>query len=161
MTMTLVETITVGSGGAASIEFTGIPQTGKDLLIVLSYRSSFSDTVRTLNIYPNGDTTGVSTILLEGLGSSVQSFSGGDSFGRVNGSTSTANTFSSTTGYFSNYTSGSAKSFTVDAVTENNATSANAGIVAGLWNKTSPITSLKFDAATTLEHTTASLYIIS
>ena len=41
MAYTLIETITVGSGGASSIEFTGIPQeTGADLVVRLSARQS-------------------------------------------------------------------------------------------------------------------------
>ena len=40
MAMTLVSTTTVPSGGAASIEFTNIPQTGKDLLLVCSLRQT-------------------------------------------------------------------------------------------------------------------------
>jgi hypothetical protein len=42
-TMVKIDTVTVGSGGAASIEFTNIPQTYTDLQIVLSARSATSD----------------------------------------------------------------------------------------------------------------------
>ena len=40
MGMQLIEHIEVGSGGAASIEFTGIDQTGQDLLLKVSSRNS-------------------------------------------------------------------------------------------------------------------------
>jgi hypothetical protein len=36
----LIATTTVGSGGAASIDFTGIPQTYTDLFLVSSLRSN-------------------------------------------------------------------------------------------------------------------------
>ena len=35
-----IQTVTVGSGGAASIDFTSIPQTYTDLKIVLSARTN-------------------------------------------------------------------------------------------------------------------------
>ena len=40
MTMTLVETVTIGSGGASIIEFASVPQTATDLLVVMSLRKS-------------------------------------------------------------------------------------------------------------------------
>ena len=39
-TYTLISSVTVGSGGAASIEFTSIPSTYTDLVLKLSARSS-------------------------------------------------------------------------------------------------------------------------
>jgi len=40
MTMTHISTVQVGAGGAASINFTSIPQTGTDLALVMSGRLS-------------------------------------------------------------------------------------------------------------------------
>ena len=42
VTHNLISTITVGSGGAASIDFTSIPQTYTDLLVKISLRAVFS-----------------------------------------------------------------------------------------------------------------------
>ena len=39
-TMVKLQTVTVGSGGASSIDFTNIPQTYTDLKIVLSARTN-------------------------------------------------------------------------------------------------------------------------
>jgi hypothetical protein len=54
----------------------------------------------------------------------------------------TANTFGNTSIYIPNYRSSAAKSFSVDAVTENNATLAYQNIQAGLWNNSAAITSI-------------------
>lgn len=40
MTMSLIQTVTVGVGGAESIQFTSIPQDGTDLLVLASLRST-------------------------------------------------------------------------------------------------------------------------
>ena len=40
MTYTLISTVTVGAGGAASIDFNSIPGTYTDLLLVVSVRST-------------------------------------------------------------------------------------------------------------------------
>ena len=42
-TMTPIQTVTVGSGGAANITFSNIPQTYTDLVIKISARSNRSD----------------------------------------------------------------------------------------------------------------------
>ena len=75
MAMTLVSTTTVPSGGAASIEFTGIAGTGKDLLLLLSARGADSE----LRLTFNSDTGANYTHRrLQGNGSTVSSslFSG-------------------------------------------------------------------------------------
>ena len=52
VTYKLIETVTVGSGGAASIEFSSIPQTYTDLKVVYSLRSTNSSVI--LDIQFNG-----------------------------------------------------------------------------------------------------------
>jgi hypothetical protein len=59
--------------------------------------------------------------------------------------TATANTFGNTEFYIPNYTSSNYKSFSVDGVTENNATAAFA-LYAGLWSNTAAITSFRLNA---------------
>jgi hypothetical protein len=44
--------------------------------------------------------------------------------------------------YIPNYAGSSNKSVSIDAVTENNATAAEANLVAGLWSSTAAITSI-------------------
>ena len=169
MALQLVSTVTVGSGGAASIEFTGIPQTGKDLLLLLSTRSASSNVYSTLTVSINSDfTLGRHTYRqLYGTGSSVASDNGalfGGYVGEVTGANATANTFGNASVYFTNYTGSTQKSFSVDGVTENNATQAFANILAGNYNQTTAVTSLFIDVYDTTnfaQHSTASLYIIS
>ena len=55
----LIETVTVGSGGAASIEWTAINQDGQDLVIVLSSRNGEAVTNVSSTIQINGVTPGV------------------------------------------------------------------------------------------------------
>jgi len=167
MTMELVSTITVGSGGAASIEFTGIPGDGKDLQIVLSSRSTSAGTLGLIKIngVSSGGAAGYTHKFLAGSGSSA--FSGGDSFYAraffANRTASTANTFGNSVIYLPNYTSTVNKSWSSDSVEENNGTDAYAAIIAGSFTSTSAITSLSVlhESGDLVQHSTASLYIIS
>lgn len=162
--MELIQTVTVGSGGAASIEFgTGgtIPQTYTDLLIVVSARSNRSATFDNIRIMPNGATSGVSSRMLYGSGSSASSFTEAYISGYTNGNTATSSTFGNSSIYIPNYTSSAQKSFSMDSVSENNATAASQAISAGLWTGTTAITSIildQGDGTTWLEYTSASLY---
>jgi len=157
--MQAIETVTVGSGGTASIEFTDIPDTFTDLYIVSSIRNNRSANGAEQKIYFNGNTSNFSTRYL-GAEPSVASgsISGRGFSGVENGNTSTANTFASSTLYIPNYNSGVAKSFSSDSVQENNG-AAIMYIVAGSWSTTDAITSIKFDSGFDyLEHSTATLY---
>jgi hypothetical protein len=161
MAMTKVSEVTVGSGGAASIEFTGIPATGKDLLILLSTRESGGNLSAFLK--PNSSSSNLSARFLSGSGSSTESDTQNSVISFLSTiSSDTASTFGNASIYISNYAGSSAKSFSLDFVTENNATTAFQRIAAGLWNSSSTITSFKIDASDGfVQHSTASLYIIS
>ena len=165
MGMQLIETIEVGAGGASSIEFTGIPQDGVDLVCLISVRAD-NYTSDFLYVQINGLTTGYNNIWLKGTGSAATSqtrnnVSGFEVF--YQGASTTANTFGSGSIYFSNYTSGVAKSASFDHVWEQNATAADAFLVAGRHATTSPITSVKIDGGSTnfVQYSTASLYKIT
>lgn len=164
MAMTLVSTVTVGSGGAASIEFTNIPQTGKDLLILTSLRATTGSVVTGDYLRFNNDSgSNYTAIRLRGTGSSVDSSTTtGTEFTQiVNGNTSTSSTFSNNSIYISNYTSSSAKSVSADYVVENNATDSRQQLHAFRWSGTAAITSILMTGLTYPQHSTASLYIIS
>jgi hypothetical protein len=167
MSMSLVSTVTVGSGGAASIEFTGIGGTGKDLLVLVSGRASAAADLRDLELQFNNDTgSNYSVVGLGGSGSSISNIIFTDvSFqaGRLPAANATASTFGNNAIYIANYASSSAKSLSVDAVTENNATLAVQFIEAGRWSGTAAITSIKLfpESGNFAQHSTASLYIIS
>jgi len=159
MGMQLIETVEVGSGGAASIEFTSIPQDGVDLMLVLSARASAILT----QLRFNGDTTDAnySRLTLRGNGSTASSFSSDGSYTLLASSTSqTSNTFGNGSAYISNYTSTANKSISIDTVNENNATAADAYLWAYSYSTSSPITSLSI-VGSLEQYSTASLHTIS
>ena len=164
MTMQLIETKTLLSA-AASIEFTSIPQDGTDLVALVSARGSdavFSG--RTIDLAINGSTAGFTTRRLLGTGSAVSTASFSIGFaGSIPTSLTTANTFSNVVIHFTNYTSSVNKSFSVDSVTENNATEAFQVLFTGLWANTSAISSINFrlDAGNYVTGSTISLYKIT
>ena len=162
----LIETVTVGAGGAASIEFAAIPQDGSDLELVYSGRAALGSDIRGIDIVLNSDTgANYNRLRVYGDGSTVSS-SGPHTdnnleVGWINGAGTTANTFGSAKIYISNYTSSTAKSISSDAVTENNGTTAYATLFANSWSGTAAITSMTISTAGDIaEHSTASLYKI-
>ncbi len=162
MTMTLVSTVTVGSGGAASIDFTSIPQTGTDLLLQFSLRSSdAAQSVVTFKINGSNPSAG---IYLRGTGSAAQSTNGYTSLGAINLSSTTADTFGNGQVYIPNYTSTDNKSYSADTVFENNATAAQQYLIAGSQTSSVAITSLALSlpgGTNFAQYSTASLYTIT
>lgn len=162
LTFVSIATVTVGSGGAASIEFTNIPQTYTDLVIQVSARNTSSGAALRLRF--NGSTTGYSDRYLEGDGASVSSgtspFPGYAFVGAVTPSSATASTFASNYIYVPNYTSSNNKSISSDGVTENNATTAYTDLSASLWSNSAAITSIELtpNANTFAQYSTATLY---
>jgi hypothetical protein len=160
----LIETVTVGAGGAASIEFTGIPQDGSDLVLKMSVRSDGTNTLALVNL--NGDSgSNYSYVDLWGSGDSDSSGSGTLTAARVNGqpSSSTADTFGNSELYISNFTSLIDKSISFDGVNENNATEAYQRLYAYSYSTTSGITSISIapnGVGDWVEYSTASLYKI-
>ena len=166
-TYEIIASVTVGSGGAADIEFTSIPATYTDLVVLFSLRTTRSNTYDDPVVQFNSNGSNYSYIVLQGTGSAATSYTGGTSFiylGECNGDTSTASSFSNQTMYISNYASSNNKSVSIDSSMENNATAAYSDIIAGLWANSSAITSLKIYSAgayTIKEYSTAYLYGIS
>lgn len=160
--------VTVGSGGASSIDFTSIPNTYTDLVVKVSSRSGAAGVNDTIALQFNGDTgANYSRRQLYGTGSAAgsDSQSGMDraQSAPTNGNGSTANTFSSTEFYIPNYTSSAQKSISNESVQETNASTAYMGLMANLWTGTSAITSIKVFAqgGNFLQYTTAYLYGVS
>lgn len=164
MSMTLIQTVTVGAGGAASIEFTGIPQDGTDLKLVVSSRDSGSFIERLLSMQINGDSSTYTSRLLRGDGSSVASVTFSAAAMRIafiTGNASTANTFGISEIYIPNYTATGNKSISAETVSENKATTAHQAITAGQWSGSGAVTSLQLLLTLFMEHSTASLYKIT
>jgi hypothetical protein len=158
-----IATVTVGSGGAANIEFTSIPQTYTDLLVKASVRDARTgDIFSNLLIRFNGSSSNLSSRRLFGNGTSAASSAPASSIVTVlNGPLSTSNTFSSGEFYIPNYTSANNKSVSTDIVTENNATESYQELNAGLWSASSAITSITLlsnYSVNLVQYSTATLY---
>ena len=142
MSMTVIEHIEVGSGGAASIVFDLIPDTYTDLYLVCSLRSSRAGNIDDIiGCDINGSSANFTTRYLYGSGSSVTSGTSQFVFFSTAAS-STSNTFSNGELYIPNYAGSTNKSISVNNVSENNATGAYMNITAQLWAQTAAITSL-------------------
>lgn len=161
--MKLIQTVTVGAGGATSIDFTSIPSTYTDLVLVFAGRSTASNTAQTALLSFNSSTSSFAERRLYGNGSSAASDTVARELGIVPGATATASTFSSSSCVIPNYTGSTNKAFSVDCVWEQNAASANQLIYAGLWSNTAAITSISItlDAGSHAQYSTASLYGIT
>lgn len=137
----LLETIEL-TQSAASVTFDNIPQTGyTDLKLVLSARASASANWALIGINGGSDTATTLRHLLDNEGTPIsQTYTSLRML--INGSTTTANTFSSSELYFSDYTSANQKTISGEGTQENGAVGGNRHIAAFLWPFTSAITSL-------------------
>ena len=154
-------TVTVGEGGAASIDFTSIPATYTDLVVKISARTNETQIYASMFVKINGSQTG-NVKLLQSDGGSVSSNS--DPTNMVDlftGNSATANVFSNGEFYFPNYLSSNVKSYSSDVVGENNAGTSYVRLTAGLFSSTAAITSIGFTpqaSKTFLQYSTATLY---
>jgi hypothetical protein len=169
-TYSLIQAVTVGSGGSATIEFTSIPQTYTDLLLKLSLRSSIAGNNQgsAEMIFNNSTATNYSYRNLRGSGSAtVSGTASSQAFIRVTNNHptagNTASIFCNSEIYIPNYTSSQAKSTSESNISENNDPTAFMHLVAGLWSLTSAITSIKLTSEATdfVQYSTAYLYGIS
>jgi hypothetical protein len=159
----LLETVTVGAAGAASVTFNNIPQTGyTDLEIKTSVRTDNATIGNLISTSFNGSTANFTTKIMEGNGATVANANQTNYIGVFTGSSATANTFSNASVYIPNYTSSNHKSYSVDNVTENNATTALTDLWAGLWSNTAAITSITLTfQSTAQQYSSFSLYGIA
>jgi hypothetical protein len=162
-TFTKIASATVGSGGAATIDFTSIPSTYTDLVVKLSARSNNTSVGVYVNY--NGNSANYASLRLYADGATTYSDTHGSAaqiavVAGVNISTFTASTFSSMDFYIPNYAGSNNKSASSDSVTENNATTAWAALGANLWSNSAAITSIALTpaAGSFVQYSTATLY---
>ena len=161
-----IYTQTVGSGGAASISFSNIPQTFTDLVIKCSLRVSNAGGFYAplfLNAI-NGASPNIwsDTLMYANptIGPARNGYGAGTSvlLGYVSGETSTSNTFSSNEIYIPNYTSSNYKQIITEGVTENNSTSTLLSISGALGRTSSGISSITLYCGAIVQYSTVSLY---
>jgi hypothetical protein len=169
-TYTLISSVTVGSGGAATIDFTSIPATYTDLKLVISGRTTEANYYSNLIMTFNGSSAAnYSFLRFIGIGSGTSTdgpFTGQSNIyiGETDGSTATANTFGSFDVYILNYTGSTYKSISIDKAMENNSsTNYILGFVAALWSNTSAINRITLTptSGNFVQYSTAYLYGIS
>lgn len=152
-TYTLIASSTISSA-THSVTFNSIPNTYTDLLIDFSLRSDYGNNVHEGQFTFNSVTTGYGQVFFVGDGSAANSY--GPQTNQpaatwslaINGSASTANTFSNGEIYIPNYSSTTLnKTWSTTAVTENNATTAATWMVGGInTSTTAAISSITFYA---------------
>jgi len=161
-----ITTVTVGSGGASTIEFTSIPATYTDLCVQISPRSDRAATQDVLLFTVNNNTSNRSFLTIEGRPGTPSTVSFEDTtvlfIGAIAGNTMTASTFSSASLYIPNYASSNNKSFSSEVVAEGNTSIPYLTISANLWSNSSAITSIQLYLETSgtkfMQYSTATLY---
>jgi hypothetical protein len=165
-TFQLISSVTIGSGGAASVLFSSIPSTYTDLQLMLSLRANNAATQVVVDIKFNGSSANYDLRYLGQSNTSVVSYTRASGFGTnmigyYPGANATASTFGNVQLYIPNYAGSTHKSLSLDAVMENNSTTIQNGLLAGLWSQTAAITSLEFTetgGGNIAQHSTAYLY---
>jgi hypothetical protein len=164
-----IASVTVGSGGSSTIDFTSIPAIYDDIIIFASLRDTNAGGVNAAldgAIKLNDATTNYSWRRIIGDGSAASSAAAGagvDPYivGYVHpGGNATAGTFGSYQIYIPNYRTSQNKSVSFDGTSENNNTKAYASFYAGLWANTAAITKVSIITLGTAfaQHSTATLY---
>lgn len=163
MACTLLETIEVGAGGATTIEFSSIPDTGLDLMVKLSLKGDYNAFQVGCNFKINGNTdSGTSSLVAVGNG-----YIEANTYEPLNvpALQGTSNTFSTTTAYIANYTSSATKTYSIDNAVEGSAASNQTiqQLNAERRDDTNAVTSVSVSTAAGnfVQYSTASLYIIS
>ena len=162
VTASKISTVTVGSGGASSIDFNNIPQIYTDLKLVLSLRSTISTyTNDDFQININGLSTNQASRYLQANGTSATGSTVARWGGLVpaDGST-TASIFGHAEIYIPNYTSSSYKVSLTESVNENNANESYFIFKGQLWSSNDAINRLTIVCADGLfkQYSTATLY---
>jgi hypothetical protein len=142
-----LQTITVGSGGAGAVNFTSIPQTFTDLIVMSSARDVLSSAgTAGMRVRFNGDsgTNYSTTVVYNGAGTAASSRASSDTVGQIGEIDNAGNVaYASSVAYIPNYTGSNYKSWTVEGTGEINSSALYGNALkAGLWRSTSAINSI-------------------
>lgn len=167
-TCKLIASVTLGSS-ATSIDFSDIPGTYTDLLIIASMRSDrASNTTDATRLRFNSSSSGYSYRYLQSDGSTATSQAATSQSAAIGpimpAATATANSFGNHEWYIPNYTGATSKSIAPVGVQETNSASATIHMSAGLWSGTAAITSISIfsaNAASFVAGSSAFLYGIT
>lgn len=167
--MEFISSVTVGSGGAASMSFSSIPQTFTDLLVLVSGRHNTTGSDNVI-AQLNSNTSGYTFRYLGSSGTGVQQysqanlgFSSGMPFGNIGGTSYTANTMNNISLYLPNYTGSATKIGVGEGGFENNSNVGYLSLTGSTSPVTAAITSITIKPAFTsfVENSTAYLYGIT
>ena len=159
-----IETVTVGSGGAASITFSAIAADWTDLYVVASLRTAGGGKGTGLVVRYNGSTSSYSSRRLYSYLTFAPASDTAIAQFIALESGATANSFANVGFYIPNYRSSEYKSASFDGVGDYNSSDVWIGIGSLLWSVTDPITSIALSvesAANFAEFSSASLYGIT
>jgi hypothetical protein len=164
-TMKLIATL---GGGASTIDFTSIPSTYTDLILVHSLRFSSASGIQNVNIRFNNDSGANYTqkMILANDGNVntyVQTSAVYFNWNYAPGGTgsTTANAYNSTSLYIPNYANTStSKPVSIDHVSEiNSTTNYGLGFTSGVWNSTSAINRITITAPSDTWTSASSAYL--
>lgn len=167
-----IATVTVSTATQTAVEFTNIPGTYTDLVVLTSLRSNRTPSTDGSHIgltFNNSSASIYSYRHIRGNGTAASSYSETNAnqlnlYSQADSAADTASTFSNNMFYIPNYAGSTNKSLSIDSVYENNATAAGQHLVAAIWASTAAITSIKMVEAfgnAWVQYSTATLYGIS
>lgn len=164
MAMNLIASFERGSDAPYLWEFDNIPQTGRDLMLVMSQRAFGTNGSGAVLRFNSNTSITYDWQELRGTGAAVEAASYSQNSYQpayfYNPGTATASVFGSSVLYIPNYAGNQIKNFNVEVVTENNAATAYQYLAAGTYQSTSPITKIvTTDSVAT--YSTVYLYLIS
>ena len=161
-----IASVTVGSGGASTIQFSSIPSTYTDLCLKVSGRVDAAGNYQSMAMAFNAGSpaSAFSQRWVNGNGSAVASGSYGANTTLypfyLPAAGATSSTFGSGEIYVCNYANTSVyKAISIDGVTETNATDARAELGAMLWSSNNAVSSITLYGNTNfVQYSTATLY---
>lgn len=170
-TYVAINTVTVGSGGSASVAFSSIPATYNNLLLKVSLKTNrTTDYVDDFRLTFNGSSTGYSFKSVVNYNGTIRNDQNASASyvyaiaATASHASQTPNTFCNSEIYIPNYASSNHKSISTDSTTEQNGTQIWQSLQAALWANTAAITSITLvpDVGTLFaQNSTATLYGIN